>query len=109
MNKKNNHRFENKTFFLFFRNFDVIFRFDNNNIERVFVFRKFCILQFMIDEIFNIVYDDVNNHSNFHKCYKQFIFLYYIRNLFKQLRNYLRHCFQCQIHQIKRHKFHKSL
>ena len=49
----------------------------------------------MINEIFNIVYDDVNNYLNFHKCYKQFIFSYYIRDLFKQLRNYLRHCFQC--------------
>ena len=95
LNKKNNYRFKNKVFFLFFRKFDVIFCFNNDNIERVFVFRKFCILQFIIDEIFNIVHDDVNNYSNFHKCYKQFIFLYCIRNLFKQLRNYLRHCFQC--------------
>ena len=59
-----------KLFFLFFRKFEIIFRFNNDSIERVFVFQKFCISQFMINEIFNIVYNDVNNHLNFHKCYK---------------------------------------
>ena len=111
MNKKNSFRFENKTFFLFFREKSkFIFRSNNLIIDvHVFVSRKLCIFKFLVDEIFNTVHDAVNKHDDFHKCYERLIFSYFIRGLFFQLRVYLRHCSNYQIHQTRRHKLYDFL
>lgn len=53
------------------------------------------------------VYND--DHDEFAKCFDRIFVSYYIRELSKYLREYLRHCSQCQIYQIKRHKFYESL
>ena len=96
LNKKNNFCFKNKVFFSFFRKSKFIFRSNNFVIDvHVFVSRKLCIFRFFVDEIFNTIHDAINKHNNFHKCYKRLIFSYFIRNLFFQLRVYLRYCSNC--------------
>ena len=78
----------------------MIFHFDDYIIdEHAFEFRRFCIFQFLIIEIFDTIHENNNDHSNFDKCYE--IFFYFIRELLKQFRNYLRHCSNCQIHQTR--------
>ena len=68
-----------------------------------------CISQSLIDEILDTFHEFVNEHFDFIKCYERMIVSYFIRDLFKQLRDYLRHCSNCQIHQIKRHKSYDFL
>ena len=81
-----------KFFFFFYRKNNFIFCFDEYIIDSyVFESRKLCILQLFITKIFDIVYDAKNNHANFRKCYKQLIFFYFMKRLFKQLRDYIRY------------------
>ena len=110
LNKKNNLRLKNKTFLSFFRKSKFIFR-SNNLITNVhaFVLRKLCIFKFLVDEIFNTIHDAANEHNDFHKCYERLIFSYFIRNLFFQLRVYLRHYSDCQIHQTRQYKSYDFL
>ena len=83
----------------FYRKNEFIFCFDNYIINNyAFEFRRFCISQSLVNNIFVTVHDAINDYANFCKCYKQLIFFYYVRGMFKQLRNYLRHCSNCQIH-----------
>ena len=80
----------------FYRNNELIFRSNNYVIDSyAFQSHKLCIFQLFVDEIFDIVYDAVNDYVDFYKCYERLIFLYFIRELFKQFRVYLRHCSNC--------------
>ena len=99
---------ENNAVF-FYRKNELFFRFDDVTNNHVFEFRRFCISQSLIDEILNLYYDLVNDYSNFDKYYKRVMSFYFIRELIKQLRDYFRHCLNCQIHQIRKHKFYDFL
>ena len=65
--------------------------------------KRLCILFSCVKEIFQIIYE--NEHSDFAKCFEIVFKIWYIRNLIKHFRNYIKHCFQCFILQIKKHKF----
>ena len=101
---------ENSVFLSFYRKNEFIFRFDDYITDNhAFEFRKFCIFQFLVDEILDTIHDAINDHVDFKKCYERLIFSYFIRRLFKQFRDYLRHCSNCQIYQTRRHKSYDSM
>ena len=102
--------FENSVSLSFYRENEFIFRFDDYTIDNhAFESRRFCIFQFFVDEIFDTIHDAINDHVDFRKCYERLIFFYFIRRLFKQFRDYLRHCSNCQIYQTRRHKSYDSM
>lgn len=49
------------------------------------------------------------SHVGFAKCYESISRQWYIRGLSRQLREYIRHCPQCQLYQTPRHLPHGSL
>ena len=100
---------ENNATLSFYRKNDFIFRVDDHTSDHVFQSRRLCISQSFIDEILDTFHDVVNDHFDFVKCYERMSIFYFIRDLFKQLRNYLRHCSNCQIYQIRRHKSYDFL
>ena len=78
----------------FYRENELIFRFDDYTTDsHAYEFYRFCIFQSIIQNIFVVVHDD--SHSNFARCYDKIIAFYYIRNLFKYLKDYLQYCFKC--------------
>ena len=94
--------------FSFYRENELIFRSDDYIIDNhVYEFHRLCISQSTIQNIFVVAHDD--NHSNFARCYDKIAIFYYIRDLFKYLKNFLKHCFKCQTYQTRRHKFYNSL
>ena len=100
---------ENNAILSFYREQDFIFRINDHTFDHAFQFRRLCISQSLIDEILDTFHDFVNEHSDFIKCYERMTIFYFIRDFFKQLRDYLRHCSNCQIHQSRRHKSHDFL
>ena len=94
--------------FSFYRESELIFRFDDYIIDNhVYEFHRFCIFQSIIQNIFVVVHD--NNHSNFAHCYDKIAIFYYIRDLFKYLKKIFKYCFKCQTYQTRRYKFYDSL
>ena len=74
-----------------------------------FVLRRMCVSQFIIKKILAIVHDEFNEHTDFDHTYDRLICSWYIRSLFKEFRNYLKHCSKCQINKIRRHKSYENL
>ena len=101
---------ESNVFLLFYRQNELIFRSKNYTIdEHTFESRRLCISQFLIVEIFDTIYEIVNEHSKFDKYYERISSFYFIKKLTQQFRNYFYHCSNCQINQTKKHRFYKSL
>lgn len=48
-------------------------------------------------------------HIEFDRTFNKINNSWYIRNLFKHLTNYLKHCSQCRINRTRRHKFYNNL
>jgi hypothetical protein len=88
-------------------NDDFIYRTDQIFIKHVYEFRRLCISFNTISEILDIAHSD--NHSEFVKCFDIVFSFWYIHDLFKHLREYLRHCSQCQVFQTRRHKSYDAL
>ena len=110
LNQQKNADAENSAFLSFYRKNDFIFRFDDYiTDEHAFEFRRLCIFQQLIADILDTIHDSSNDHSEFAKCYERVFSFYFIRGLSRQLRDYLRHCSKCQIHQTRRHKSYDSL
>jgi hypothetical protein len=86
---------------------DLIYCSDQIALEHVYEFKKLCISSIIIKNILNIAHD--SEHFDFAKCYDIISFFWYIHELTKHLRQYLRHCLKCQVFQIRRHKFYDSL
>ena len=87
---------------------DLIFRFDDYIIEsHDYESNRLCISHSIIQEILKMTHDD--SHLEYARCYDQIVFSYYIRDLSRYLRDYLKHCSKCQIYQTRRHKFYDSL
>ncbi len=86
---------------------DLIYRLDEIALKHIYEFRKLCISSFVIKNIPSIAHDF--KHFDFVKYYDIISFFQYIHELTKHLRQYLRHCSNCQIFQIRRHKFYDSL
>ena len=70
--------------------------------------RRLCILKSCETDIFRLAHDD-NQHFDRHRCYQRIADVLYISRLFKKLRFYLKHCFDCQLNQTKRHRFYDEL
>ena len=98
---------ENNVRFLFYRKNDFIFQ-SNNFIfdDHVFEFRRLCISIAIISNILTTIQD--KNHVEFARCYEKIVSFYYIRNLSRYLDNFLKHCFKCQMFQIRRHRSYDS-
>jgi hypothetical protein len=88
-------------------NDDLIYRTDQVFIKHAYEFRRLCISFNIISDILHIAHSD--NHSGFVKCFNIVFSSWYIHDLFKHLREYLRHCSQCQIFQTRRHKSYDAL
>ena len=101
---------ENNAFFSFYRQNELIFRFDDCTInEHVFKFCRLYILQSLIVEIFDIIHEIVNEYAKFNKYYERISSFYFIKKLTRQLRNYFHYCSNCQINQTRKHWFYKSM
>ncbi len=75
----------------------------NKSIEE----KRFCISSECVSNILVIVHDQ--DHSEFDVCFEIIIRFWYIKELIKTFRQYIRHCSQCLIIQIKRHRSWKNL
>ena len=75
--------------------------------NHVYEFHRLCIFHSIIQNILIVVHDD--SHSNFARCYEKIATFYYIRDLIKYLKNYLKYCSKCQTYQTRRYKFYDSL
>ena len=70
--------------------------------------RRLCIFNFVKIKIFRLIHD-VNAHVDVHRNFNKITNTFYISRLFKKFRRYVKHCFNCQITQIKRHRFYDEL
>ena len=87
---------ENDVKFLFFRENDLIFRMNDFIIKsHAYESRKLCILHSIIANIMKMIYNE--NYNDFARCYEKISTFYYIRNLIRYLRKYLKHCLKYQI------------
>ena len=87
---------------------DFIFRSNDFTIDDyVYEFRKLCIFHSIVQNIFELVHDD--EHFDYVKCFEQIAFFWYIREFSRYLKNYFKHCSNCQIYQIKKHVSYESL
>ena len=81
---------------------EFIFRFDDFITKNhVYESRKFCIFHSIVQNILELIHND--DHFDYVKCFEHIVFLWYIRDLSRYLRDYLKHCSKCQMYQIKRH------
>ena len=98
---------ENNARLSFYRENDFIFR--SNEIifdDHAFEFRRLCISATVISDILTTIHDE--SHAEFARCYEKITSFYYIRDLSRYLRDFLKHCFKCQIFQTRRHRFYDS-
>ena len=87
---------------------DLIFRSDDFTIDdHVYESRRFCISHPVVSDILRLTHDD--EHANYVKCFEEMFASYYIRDLSRYLRDYLKHCSKCQMYQIKKHASYDSL
>ena len=69
---------------------------------------RLCIFNNCVQTILQMIHDDCV-YVEHHRTYVKLIDLIYIKRFFRQLITYLKHCFVCQFHQIKKHKFYEKL
>ena len=87
---------------------DLIFRFEDITIDdHVYESCRLCISHFVVSNILRLTHDD--DHVDYVRCFEKISFFYYIRDLSRYLRDYLKHCSQCQIYQTRRHASYDSL
>ncbi len=79
----------------------LIYRIDHVALEHAFESRRLCISKNLITNILHLTHFD-KHYSEFIKCYDIIFAFWYIHDLVKHLREYLRHCFECQIYQTRR-------
>ena len=89
---------ENDVVLFFCRENDLIFRIDDFELYDT---RRFCIFHSIIKDIFQLVHDE--EHFEYARFYEKIFVNYYIREFSQYLRDYLKHCFECQIYQTRRH------
>lgn len=96
---------------LFFEENDLIYKTKYSSVKlkdkHVFESYKLCPFKAVLKKVFQIAHD--NFHIDFHRCYELFFFAYYIRNLIKTFKFYLKHCPSCLINQTRQHKPHGAL
>lgn len=77
------------------------------HINRMTSERRLCISLNYVKEIFDIAHE--KSHSEFNICFEIISRFWYIRELTRQLRNYIHYCSDCLIMQIWRHKSWEDL
>jgi hypothetical protein len=87
---------------------DLIYRTNHVAIEHVYESKRLCIFVNIISDILKMIHFH-NHHFEFVKCYDIIFVSWYIHELSKHFKEYLRHCSNCQIFQTRRHKFYDSL
>ncbi len=70
--------------------------------------RRLCILTNCEIDLFRIAHDE-NNHAEHNKIYTKLIDQIYISRLSRKIRQYVKHCFICELSQTKRHLFYEEL
>ena len=94
---------EDGTRHLFCRENGLIYRLERYaSGDHALIPRRLCIPKAAIKDILSMAHND--NHGGFARCYERVASSYYIKNLTGHLREYLKHCFDCQINQTRRHK-----
>ena len=86
----NSNNIENSAKLLLYQENDLIFRFDNH----VYKSHRLCISWSVIKNILKTAHDN-DTHFEFARCYEKIVFFYYIRDLIKYFRDYLKHCSKC--------------
>ena len=69
--------------------------------------RRLCIPHPVVPDILRLAHDD--GHAGYAKCFEEVSASYYIRGLSRYLRDYLKHCPECQVYQTRRHAPYGSL
>ena len=77
------------------------------HIDRVTRHQRLCIPAGLVKEILQLAHG--NGHPGFQRCYEIIAGSWYIRGLTNQLREYIRHCPDCQVLQTRRHQPYGSL
>ena len=86
----------------FFRKNSLIFRTDGFITDSyAYEPRKLCISHSVVANILKMIHDE--DHEGFARYYEKISTSYYIRSLIKYFREYLKHCSECQVFQIRRH------
>lgn len=88
----------------------ISYQFEKNliyHINDIIDLRRLCVFQSCINHIFKIAHE--NDHSDFIRCFQIISRAWFIRNLSKQLRTYIKHCFECFILQIRKHSSYENL
>ena len=93
---ENNNDGEDVAKLSFYREKDLIFRFDQNIESYDYQSHRLCISHSIIKNILNIVYSK-NTHFEYARCYETISFNYYIRDLIRYLKNYFKYCLKCQV------------
>ena len=93
---------------LFIRENELIYRKETDTDITSFLSRRVCAFFAVLQDIFDIIHD-FNDHSDFDKSYELIMFVWYIRDLIKHFKHYLKHCSKCQINQTRKHKSFESL
>lgn len=70
--------------------------------------KRLCIPQALYQEIFQMAHDD-HSHSGFHRTYERITQSLYLWRCAHFLRQYIKHCPDCQKNQTTRHKPYGSL
>ena len=90
---------ENVSKIPFQRENELIFRMKNYiSDDHAYQSHRLCISFVVIKDVFDIVHDDESEHLEFVKCYERVSTSWYIRELSRYLRDYLKHCSKCQIY-----------
>ena len=94
--------------FFFKKKNDLIFRFDDIiTDDHVYESRRLCISHSIIQNILRLIHDD--DYDKYVKCFEKISISYYIRNLSRYFRDYLKHCSKCQIYQTRRYSSYDFL
>ena len=76
---------------------DFIFRSNDFTIDdHVYESRRLCISDSVVQNILELIHDD--EHFDYVKCFEQIISFWYIRELSRYLRDYLKYCSNCQVY-----------
>ena len=93
---------------------ELSFLYDNDLIYRrkfshnmSFTFQRLCISLSVIKNILSLIHDE--NHFEFDKIYQQIISSWYVQDLIKHVKSYIKHCSKCNINQTRHHKSYESL
>jgi hypothetical protein len=71
--------------------------------------KRLCISSDCVQNILVIAYDQDQDHSEFDACFEIISRSWYIRELTKAFRTYIKHCSQCLQIQIRRHRSWENL